>query len=67
MDEEFLQFSKEMGFYDLLDIDDKNIIKIKNTFFYKKWLLGKALKELVIGIKETKFVSWITKRVLRGK
>ena len=59
IDIEFLQFSKEMEFYDLIDIDEKNIIKIKKTFFYKKWQLGKALEELAKAMRETKLGSII--------
>jgi hypothetical protein len=65
MDEEFLQFAKEMGFYDLLDINEKNIIKIKNTFFYKKWRLGKAWSKLIMSVQKTKLINWITKRILK--
>lgn len=59
MDKEFLQFIKETGYDDLLDMNEKNIVKFKNTFFYKNWQLWKALRELGNEMLKTKLGSMI--------
>lgn len=46
-DKEFLQYIKDTGFFDLLDIDEKSIIRYKNTFHYQCWGLGKSKDEVL--------------------
>lgn len=53
-DNEFLQYIKETGYDDLLDFDEKTIIKYKNTYHYQMWKLRKAYVELAKSMRETK-------------
>jgi len=61
VDKEFLQYIKETGYDDLLDFNEKTIVKYKNTLHYQLWQLGKAYKELGEAIakvmRETKLGS----------
>ena len=59
MDKEFLQYIKETGFNDLLDIDEKDIPKFKDTLGYQFWQLGQAYKEFARAMRETKLGSAI--------
>lgn len=59
MDKEFLQYIKDTGYNDLSDINDKDIIKYKNTLDYQNWLLWQALEKLAKAILETKIGSAI--------
>ena len=45
MDKEFLQYIDDTGYIDLLNLDEKTIVKYKNTFHYQVWRLGKAIEE----------------------
>jgi len=58
-DKEFLQYIKETGFNDLLDIDKKNIGKIKNTLHYNMWELEKAYKKFAEEMRKTRIGSII--------
>jgi len=46
VDKEFLQYIKETGYDDLLDFNEKTIIKYKNTLHYQLWQLKNSYKEL---------------------
>ena len=45
MDKEFLQYIDDTGYIDLLNLDEKTIVKYKNTFHYQVWRLGKVIEE----------------------
>ena len=47
MDEEFLQFIRETEYYDLWDLSEENIVRMKNTLFYQKWQCENAWKSLI--------------------
>jgi len=57
MDKEFLQYIKDMRYDDLLDIDEKDIGKFKDTYNYQFWRLGNSYKELTNAMRETKLFS----------
>jgi hypothetical protein len=59
MDKEFLQYIKETGYNDLLDFDEKTVLRYKDTFHYQNWLLWKALKVVANEMRETKLGSMI--------
>ena len=62
MDKEFLQYIKETGFDDLLDIDEKDIPKFKNTLGYQFWQLGQAYECFAKAMRETKLgtaIIWV--------
>jgi len=59
MDKEFLQYIKETGYDDLLEVDNKDIPKIKDTFHYQRWLMKNAYKDLAKAMRETKLGSAI--------
>ena len=46
-DKEFLQYIKETGQELLLDINEEDIIKVKNTYHFQCWRLEKAKIELI--------------------
>jgi len=59
VDKEFLQYIKETEYYDLLDIDEKDIPRFKDTYNYQFWRLGNAYKDLAKVMRETKVGSAI--------
>jgi len=58
-DKEFLQYIKEMEFEDLLDINEKDVPKFKNTYYYQFWLLRNSYKDLAREMRKTKLGSAI--------
>ena len=58
-DKEFSQYINDTGYYDLLNMDGKDIVIYKNTLHYLKWQLGKAREEFTKAICETKLGSMI--------
>lgn len=59
IDKEFLQYIKDTGYDDLLDIDEKDIPKVKNTYSYLFWQLENSYKDLAKAMRETKIGSAI--------
>lgn len=57
MDKEFLQYIKDMGYDDLLYVDEKNVAKFKNKYNYQFWRLENSYKELGKTMRETKLFS----------
>jgi len=45
IDKEFLQYIKDTGYNDLLNIDKRAVIKCKNTLHYQCWRLGKEIND----------------------
>lgn len=58
-DKEFLQYIKDTGYDFLLEVDNKDIPKVKDTFHYQRWLMKNAYKDLAKAMRETKLGSMI--------